>query len=149
VIDLSPGPTNVEYPDFRLFNARTTQDNAVIVQRPLQDDRTRSWIWNGYRPTIPGYQAQWDILAALEARRRLQAGRNPIIQIWENETGNAGGFGETTDSLAPDLSTFTNIKWTSVKILQATRRIRPGGGVVTFTDSLLEFRIVDPAWENF
>lgn len=149
VMHLSPGPTTVQYPDFRNFNVRVTQDHAVVVQRALKDDRERSWVWSDYRPSILGFEQQWDVLITLEARRRMQDGLNPVIQIWEDESVNAGGFGETTDGLAPDLSGYTNIDWTEVKILQATRRVRAGGGAVVYSESLLEFRITDPTWEKF
>lgn len=149
VLDLSPGPTDVDYPDFREYNARSTQDQAVVIQRALKDARPRSWIWLNYRPTIPGYESQWQTFLTLEARTRSQNNKNPVIQIWENETGNAGGFGETTDGLDPDLVGYTNIQWTEVKFLQVSRRVRQGGGVVAYSESFIQFQITDPAWENF
>lgn len=149
VLSLSPCPTTVTYPDYRLYNTRVTQDHAVIIQRPLKDDRARSWVWSNYRPTTPGFEVQWNTLLTLEARQRAQDGFNPIIQIWEDESANAGQFGNTTDDLAPDLIGYTNIEWTEVKILQATRRVRDGGGPVTFSESILEFLITDASWENF
>lgn len=148
VLELSPGPTTVDYPVFREYNARTTQDHAVIIQRGLKDDRSRSWVWSNYRPTIPGYESQWTTLLTLEARQRQIDGFNPVIQIWENESG-IGGLGETTDDLAPDLVAYTNIEWVEVKLVQADRRVRSRGGPVVYDTSTLEFKITDSSWEHF
>ncbi len=161
---LSPNPTEVEYPDTREYASRVTQDHAVVIQRPLTDSRVRQWTWKNYRSDIPGgYETQWSNLKAMEARARALSDPEPIapftvyvdslvkeasIQIWENVT-DEGGFGETTDDLAPDLSGFTNIEWVRVKLLQVHRKTRSGGGVATYDDSTVEFVIADPAWENF
>lgn len=149
ILTLSPNPTEVEYPDTREFNARITQDSAVIIQRPLNDSRTRKWSWKNYRRSISAYESQWQILLTLEARQRDLDGKAPIVELWENVT-EEGGLGELTDANPPDLTEpSTNIVWTKVKLLQVHRRARSGGGVVTYDDSTIEFIIADPTWENF
>ena len=150
VMVLNPGPTEVEYPPTREFNKRVTQDHAVVIQRPIKDSRERKWIWKGYRPTMAVYENQWQALLTLEARARQldTPTKNPIIQIWEDES-DEGGFGETTNGAAPDLVGYTNIQWTQVKFLQVHRTTRKGGGPVIYDDSFIEFVIADPAWESF
>jgi len=148
ILELSPGPTEVDYPEAREYNIRTTQDHNIVIQRPIKDSRVRKWLWKNYRSNIIGYNSLWTALVALESRQRDIDGKNPVIQIWENETGE-GGFDETTDQLAPDLSGYTNIEWVQVKFLQVTRKSRSGGGPVKYDESVVEFVIADASWENF
>lgn len=163
VEQLSPNPTEVDYPPTREYNARITQDHAVVIQRPIKDSRTRRWIWRNYRSNIATYETQWTNLKSMEARARALSDpepvapfttyadsltKNPLIQIWENIT-DEGGFGETTDDLAPDLVSYTNIQWTQVKFLQVHRTTRKGTGYVVYDESFIEFVIADPAWESF
>src|SRR5690606_40389735 len=91
VIRLHPGPTEVEYPDRRNYNSSTTPDGAVVVQRPLRDDRPRQWVWKNYRPTVTTYENQWKLLETLEVKARLKANLEPTVQIWEDVT-DEGGF---------------------------------------------------------
>lgn len=159
---LSPNPTEVEYPETRELNVRTTQDSAVIIQRPLADSRVRKWIWKGYRASITVYETLWNNFKALEARARDLSDPEPTapftlyvdsltkiatIQIWENIT-NEGGFGKTDDGLPPEPG-HGNLVWTTVKLIQVHRKSRSGGGTVTYETSTVEFVIADPAWENF
>ena len=160
---LSPNPTEVEYPQTREYNARITQDHAVVIQRPIKDSRTRRWVWRNYRPNIASYETQWSNLKAMEARARAlsdpepiapftvyddSSAKNPLIQVWENIT-DEGGFGETTDDLAPDLVSYTNIEWVQVKFLQVHRTTRKSTGYVIYDESAVDFVIADPAWESF
>lgn len=149
VMELQPGPTEVEYPEFREYKVRHTQDHAVVIQRPIKDSRERKWLWKRYREAAPNYEAQWTTLRTLDARQRSIDGKNPVIQIWENETLGEGGFSETTDDQAPDLGGYTNIEWVEVKFLQVSRKSQKGGGIVVFDDSVVTFVVTDPAWENF
>lgn len=150
VLSLTPTPTEVEYPPKREYNTLTTQDHAVVIQRPIKDDRVRRWTWKNYPPTLNSYASLWTTLKTLEARARVlgSPSKNPIIQIWENVT-DEGGFGDTTNGAAPDLSGYTNIKWTQVKFLQVHRVTRKGTGYVRYDDSYIEFVIADAAWESF
>lgn len=136
---LSPGPTDVEYPDFREVNVRRTQDSAAIIQRPLIDTRPRKWIWKRYRQAAPNYETQYDLLRSLEARQRHLDSKDPNVFIWEDES-DEGGFGEMS---GPDEV------WTQVKFIQVHRRSQSGGGVVVYDDSWIEFVITDPTWESF
>lgn len=139
VLDLSPGPTEVDYPDFRLYNARQTQDSALIIQRPLNDPRPRRWIWKGYRQAAPNYESQFDTLRLLEARQMAADTYDPVIQVWENESDEGGLGGGTEGSPV----------WTDAKIVQVTRKTRGGGGVAVYEDTIVEFIIVDSTWESF
>lgn len=138
-ITLNPNPTEVQYPETREYNARTTQDHAVVIQRPIIDNRERTWTWKNFRRTITGYESQWATLVSLEARQRALDDVDPIIEIWENET-EEGGFGG--GSLGSEV-------WTKVKFIQVHRKSRGGGGPTVYDDSTVTFIIADPAWENF
>lgn len=148
-ISLHPRPTTVEYPDARLFNRRETVEGKVVLQRPLHDNRSRKWIWTGYRPTVPLFQAQWDVLSQLEARSRWDAGYSDLtVGIWENGFPQ-GGFGQTTDGLPPDLDTYSNLQFTQVKFLQVQHHLRSGGGPVAYDSSEIEFVIEDENFRGF
>ena len=138
-LELTPGPTEVEYPDFRLYNARQTQDSSLIIQRPLNDPRPRKWIWKNYRQSVPNYESQFDDLKLLEARQLDADGYSPIIQVWENES-DEGGIGGGTEG---------SPTWVDAKILQVHRRTRKGGGIVVYDETWIEFIIVDSTWEEF
>ena len=87
---LTPGPTEVDYPEFRLYTARQTQDSSLVIQRPLNDPRPRRWIWKGYRQSVPNYEDLFDDLKLLEARQLDADGYSPIVQLWENESDEGG-----------------------------------------------------------
>lgn len=129
---LTPGPTETEYPDRRLFTSRQTQDGNVVIQRPLRDPRPRKWSWKGYRAYMPQYQALWELLVQLEYRYRVQHNLEPLIEIRDTTTGE-GGFEE----------------FTRVKVIQVTRNTRPGGGFVTYESTDMEFVIVDDRYKGF
>lgn len=141
-LSLMPGPTDVEYPDARLYKPVNTQDGAVVVQRPLRDDRPRKWIWKGYRDSdlMAAYKNQWATLSTLEYRYRLQHNLPATVQIWEDETG-IGGF-NLLDGGGAKI-------WTTVKFLQVQRTIRPGGGFVIYDASTIEFVIADNSFSSF
>jgi len=148
VDELAPGPTEVDYPDYREYNLRTTQDSAFVIQRPIADARPRKWLWKRYRNTVPNYETQYDTLRTLEARQRHLDSRDPNIFIWENES-DEGEFGALSSGTVPDLESYTNISWTQVKFMQVHRKSAGGGGPVIYEDSWVEFVITDPAWESF
>jgi hypothetical protein len=148
VLTLSPGPTEVEYPERFHFTSRSTQDGAVVIQRPPLDERPRRWVWKGYRPWQTDYELQWKELESLETRTRSLAGNSPIVEIWEGET-DQGGFGALTSGAEPDFETFSNLRWTRVRFVQVSRTTRKGGGSVVYEDSVVEFRIADPAYQAF
>ena len=149
VLVLSPGPTEVDYPDYENLTTKQTQDHAVVIQRPIHDSRERKWIWKRYRPAAGNYETQWVTLLSLQARRRHQNAEDPVVEIWEDETVGENGFDLTDDGEPPDLVTYTNIVWTQVKFIRVYRKSQKGGGPIIYDDSIMEFIVVDPAWENF
>lgn len=145
VLQVRPAPGRVSYPEGDDITVRP----SLVVQRPDQDTRPRKWIWEGYRDSIPRYKNLWDTLHTLKVKLRWAAGyTDPRVQIWENVT-EEGGFGETTDGLTPDLVTYTNLKWTWVRITQVHRKTRPAGGPITYDTSTVEFYIDDENWTDF
>lgn len=151
VAQIRPGFGGVDYPGNRLFERKSSRDHAVIVQRPMLDDRPRRWIWTAYRESMPLYRILWDLLSSLEIKNRLEAGyTDPRVQIWEDETA-SGGFGHTTDGNPPDLVAYTNLRWTWVKFLQVDRTVRDAksGALLTFDETFVEFVISDPDYKFF
>lgn len=137
---LSPGPTAVDYPPRRLFVEKEVQDGGSILQRPIWDSRPRRWIWKGYHPRIPVYERQWAELERHDTLSRLRRGEPATVQIWEDES-TVGGFGKTTDGLAPNMVSHTNLQWTTVRFVQVSRDPRDNGGLVVYEESVVEFRI--------
>jgi hypothetical protein len=140
-MSLMPGPTDVSYPDARLYKPHSTQDGAIVVQRPLRDDRPRQWSWKGFRDSdlLAAYRNQWIILSKLEYRYRVRNNLPPVIEIWEDETSIGGFNGGTVGAKV----------WTKVKFLQVQRTIRGGGGYVVFDTSIIEMVIADDSYSAF
>lgn len=148
VLQVRPKPTNVVYPEKRIFTEETTQDGSVVIQRPNRDHRTREWIWTNYPLRLQQYRELWETLETLDVKVRLIAGLIPTVEIWENQTGN-GGFDGLTSGTDPDLVTYSNLDWTTVKIIHVTREHRDGGGPSAYASSRVVFKVVDEAWDNF
>lgn len=148
VLRLTPGPTEVEYPNGREFTELVSKDHAVVIQRPLRDSRKRQWVWKGYYTNVPLYEAQWQTLLGLESRARLNNDLNPLVYVWEDDTEGENPFNLTTDNQDPDFESYDNLVWTQVKIVNVYRKSRKGGGPTRFDDSVVEFFVVDPAWEG-
>lgn len=140
VLPLSPAPSDVDYPEKRLFKRQITQDNAVVIQRPMRDARLRKWIWQGYRSNLLQYENQFQILVTLEYRARLEAALTPTVEIWEDESG-IGGF-DRVDGLG-------NKIWTTVKLIQVDRKLRKGSAIPTFDETYIEFQIEDSNYIGF
>ena len=145
--ELHPRPTAVSYPERRLFKRRDTKDGSSVISRPIADSRPRQWIWKAYRAWQVEFNNQWALLVSLETKARLQNGLSATVQIWENET-TEGGFGDTTGG-APDVLTYSNLKWTTVKVIQVDRKLRDNGGPVTYDTSTFEFCIEDSNYTSF
>jgi hypothetical protein len=138
-ITLDPPPTEVDYPEAQLYKVRTTQDGAVVVQRPRRDGRPRRWVWSNYPPTHAAYEAQWRLLESLTYRARMRAGLPGWVEVWEDGTG-AGGF-RRYDPMG-------NPVFTRVKLLQAHREPK-GSGSLRYGQSFVEFHIEDETYEAF
>lgn len=152
VLQVHPYPTEVDYPDRRTFEAIDTQDNNVVIQRPIHDNRRRQWRWLGYRQYLIVWSNQWTIFESLEVKARKLAGLSDVtVYIWEDESEGEGGFNETTNGAAPSFVDINNnnLKWVKVKIIQATRKTRGGGGRTTFDQAIIEFVVVDPAYTRW
>lgn len=137
-VALYPAPTGVEYPEQKNFKAFTTQDGAVVVQRPRRDARTRRWVWRGHPSTLAPYEALWQLLERLEYRARLDRGLPATVEVWENVSG-VGGF---------DRMEGGERAYTRVKLLQVARTPRSGGGPIVY-ESHVEFQIEDSGYTAF
>ena len=140
-LSLHPGPTDPAYPEERRKQTLlTTQDENVVVQRPLRDPRMREWVWVNARPTHLPYEDQWKVLESLEYRARLRAGKVPTVQVWEDVT-DAGGFGR--------VDAQGNRVWTTVKALKVQRTPRKGGGTLVYETSVFGFVVADSSFDWF
>lgn len=138
-IPLIPSPTEVDYPPSRDFEARKTQDEALVIQRPLVDSRPRKWIWRGYPPRIISYETQWQLLKTLDCKERHANGLSPIVGVWEDVVTDSG-FGRKDGS---------SRLYTKVKFILVDRTPKPGGGLIAYDTSMVEFQISDPTFTSF
>ena len=155
VARITPAPLEAIYPeDTRSLNTLTTQDGFNVIQRPSVDNRPREWGWVGYRPETPGYAALWTLLLSLDAKQRRINGLPQTIQIWEGITG-AGGFGDLTSGTVPDTATaiatggVSNLKWTTVRVVQVTRLVDRSSGMVRYDRTFIRFFIEDSLYTYF
>jgi hypothetical protein len=139
-VELDPEPSAVDYPMKREFTRLTTQDGAVVIQRPLRDPRPRRWMWNSYVKGNAEYEALFSLLSSLELKAMRDAGLSPLIGIWEDVSG-IGGFDRRDGSFNP---VFTN-----VLITQVHREPIPAPGRVVYGDTLIEFVIEDLSYTHF
>jgi hypothetical protein len=140
-LTLNPGPSTVRYPERRNFKARETKDGAVVINRPLADPRSRSWVWLNYPSRLVAYEQQWQKLMLLEYRARLEAGVYPIVEIWEDVHPD-GGFERYQEDGTTKL-------WTPVKFVRVQRTLREDRSLVEWSESVIEIRIADPTWTLF
>ena len=110
-VELTPGPSAVEYPDAPAAKQVETTEGRVIKQTSAYDPRKRAWVWQGYRGYMSAYQSLWLTLQSLLASRRTAFGATtPYVylkdtttndlQVLTRETGtaSAGGADALTDS---------------------------------------------------
>src|SRR5690606_33657832 len=124
----NPAPSDVTYPEAEAVAIKNSVDGNVVIQRPLKDGRVRKWHFQGWGKGSEPYETQWNTLQSLTTGRRSQNGQDPYVYVWEDESG-VGGF-DRTDSEG-------NRIFTRVRIAQANRVPRNGGGPVRY-DSTLE-----------
>lgn len=120
-VSLTPGPTEGDYPEGDGSKVQTTQDGAIVIQRPMRDSRPRKWLWRGYGRSDASNNSLWDLLQSLTTKARVAAGLSATVKVWEDVTG-AGGF-DKTDGLGAKV-------YTTVRVHQATRKPSPSGPVV-------------------
>lgn len=148
ILKLSPGPTEVDYPEKRMLNVKKSQDGVNVIQRPLRDGRPRRWNWVGYTPRIIPFETQWTTLQTLDARERELAGLNPLVFIYEDDSLE-GGFDKLSSGTTPTPPNYTNVAWTTVKFINVTRKSRKGGGLVHYDEAYIEFVIEDNTYTRF
>jgi len=137
--ELNPYPSDVDYPEADALSVQTSEDGTPIFQRPVRDGRVRKWIFGGWGKSSEPYATQWALLQSLTGKNRGIAGLERHVYIWEDVSG-VGGFDRTDGS--------GNKVYTRIKIAQANRVPRNGGGPLRY-DSTLEFYIDDPSYTAF
>jgi hypothetical protein len=86
-IQLSPGPTRVDYPTETLFQSQETSGGSVIQQAPSRDPRRRAWVWAGYPGWMVAYQRLWATLESLRSTHRKAYGApTPYVYLRDTET---------------------------------------------------------------
>lgn len=111
---LQPGPSRVEYVQEPGGQLVETTDGNVVHQQPTLDGRRRTWEWNGYAPTVAGYDRIWPVLDASRSRYRKEAGLCPYVWLkedvseglvrrlrWTGTVSSAGVFTATLGSAPP------------------------------------------------
>lgn len=145
ILQLSPGPMYVTYPDKFTNEVRYSKDGTPIVQTPLRDGRERTWVWKRYRSSVPKYDTLYNNLLNYHHRLRETASpaKSPWVWVRDTETGN---LTYKTWSAGKWVETET---WVRVKVIQVTQNIAQQGGFAVYEDTLFKFVIDDPVWNLF
>jgi len=143
VVELTPGPTTVDYPG-PLQTRHETLAGSVVVQQPLVDNRPRSWIWSGYPERHPTYQALWNTIQPLRSRYRAMSGDTFVyVFLMEDETKQL-----RTVSVVGDVVTEV-YPWLKVRVLEVSRKMRASGGSMpVYEETRLTFTIEDVAYND-
>lgn len=72
IVQLSPGPTFVDYPEKFANEIRFSKDGNPIIQSPLKDSRPRQWIWTRYRDSVKGYISLYNQLLNYQYKLRTK-----------------------------------------------------------------------------
>lgn len=145
IVQLSPAPTWVTYPE-KLFNTvRLSKDGNAIIQGPNKDGRTRTWVYKRYRATIPHYTTLFTTLIQYSAKNRLNAtpAKSPWVYVMDTETGNLV-YKQWTGTTWVETAT-----WVRVKVTQVTQDLAQQGGPAVYETTKFDFVIDDPRWNNF
>lgn len=142
---LNPGPTYVIYPDHFENVVRTSKDGNVIVQTPAKDSRTRKWVWRNYKTVVPKYTQLFQQLLNYHYKLRINAtpAKAPWVFVQDTETLNLGNK-TWNGTLWVEAPTFFR-----VKVVQVTQNIAQQGGYPTYAETVFEFYIDDPNFNNF
>jgi hypothetical protein len=142
---LSPSPTYVEYPNKFETTVHVSRDGNAIVQAPMKDSRSRSWVWAGYRATVPGYESLFSELLQLhyKLRQNETPAKTPWVFLKEDVSNNLGvlEFAAGTWSVNED--------YVRVKVIDVTQNVASQGGIVKYGDTRLTFVIDDASWNHF
>jgi len=136
-------PTYVQYPDKFDNVVRTSKDGSIIVQTPTKDSRTRKWFWRNYKSNTPKYNALFSQILQFDYKLRLAQGKSPWVYVQDTETLNLG------------VRTFNGTIWVEsfpfirVKVVQVTQNIAQQSGYPTYGETVFEFYIDDPSFNNF
>jgi len=138
-------PTYVVYPD-RFDNVvRTSKDGSIIIQTPTKDSRTRKWVWRNYKTTVPKYNALFQQLFNYQYKLRITATppKSPWIFVQDTETLNLGS--RTWDGT----NWIVGPQFFRVKVVQVTQNIAQQAGYPTYGETIFEFYIDDPNYNDF
>jgi len=153
-VQLSPAPTEVDYPTTPAGSNLETADGVVIQQQPVKDARQRTWYWNGYPAWMPAYQALWTLLEPLRSRARKAAGAaTPYVYVKDTESQELRRLDLVTGTVtAGGASTLTDggKAWTphvyqtgyTVEIVDGTGK----GQTRAVTDNTATQLTVTPSW---
>lgn len=140
---LSPGPTYVDYPPRYAHNVLISVDGSAVIQAPLADGRTRSWVWERYRIATPGYLALFNKLHNLQYKLRISASQSPYVYLKEDVTDNLA-------KLSWDGDSWEHVNdWVRVKVTNVTQDVASQGGPVVYGATRMEFVIDDSSWNAY
>lgn len=116
-LELSPGPSAVEYPTEPAAKVIETADGRIIKQQYSYDPRKRAWIWQRFRGNMVPYQNLMLVLESLLASRRLAYGAvTPYVFLKDTTTGELTVLSkETGTATAGTANTLTDSSksWTA------------------------------------
>ena len=143
--ELSPGPTFPRYPERFNTTVHTSRDGNPVTQAPLKDKSERHWVWEGYKPTVPGYTNVFEELLQLQYKLRLTESppKSPWVFLKEDVTEN---FGKLV--FGGGLWTFS-ADYIRVKVTNVSQNVSPQGGVVRYGDMKMTFYVDDATFNLF
>jgi hypothetical protein len=143
-MQLSPAPSDVEYPTEFLGSTQMTAEGNNIMQQPPKDSRLRGWIWAGYPARHPQYQYLWGQLVALRAKTRFAAGLSPYVYLID---ANSGAFQRRVETTY----TVTSATGTTVTLTGAalTTNIAANGTIEVITGTgINQMRVISSNTSN-
>lgn len=135
-VTLDPHPT---YPDYgsRVVMTKHETEAKLIAQRSANNPKLRKWVWENYNPTVPKYEAQYEVLFRHQQHVREDTfGESPYVFLKETVTNVFGLYSSGTGSIDPD--------WIRCRIINVDRTIRRDGGWLKYPETVVEFTIDDP-----
>jgi len=130
-----PAPSYVDYGD-RIVMTRHETDAKLIVQRSAKNPKVKKWVWVGYTPIVPRYEAQYEIMFRHQQHIREDVfGESPYVYLKETVTNVWGMYSSGVGNLVAD--------WARCRIINVDRTLPREGGYVKYPETTIEFTIDD------
>jgi len=137
-ITLDPHPTYVSYGPRIIMTLHETE-GKLIAQRSANNPKSREWVWENYRPAVPKYTAQYEVLFRHQQHVREDVfGESPYVFLKETVTNLLGMYNSGTNAIVAD--------WVRCRIVNVDRTVREDGGFLKYPKTTVSFTIDDPSF---